>query len=192
MTATAGCQWLSDYDDGTTTVSRTEGFATFSGPGEIDEVAGTYRGVAIGDPPSVIRRVFGAQRPAGEYESFGPFRYPEGGYDGPWVLQFGDYDPFGPTLRSYDVVFVFKGRHGLGAFVVVEPGTVTARGVRIGDALETAGEAYPELECGTVNENTEYVKYPACEGKLGLSRFIWFGGDPIKSITVSTHSFGGL
>src|SRR5687768_8807682 len=163
-----GCQFLGNFeDDGTTTVSRTEGFKTFAGPGTIDEIAGTYRAVGIGDPVSAVRRVFGPQRSAGDYEPHSPLRHPEGGgYDGPSVLQFGDYDPFGPTLRYYDVVFFFKGREGVGAFEVVEPGTTASRGVRIGDPLAAADEAYPELECGTVNEDTEYERYPACAGKL--------------------------
>lgn len=186
-----GCQsFLESTDDGTTTVSRTEGFRTFASPGEIDENAGAYRGVSFGDPVRAIKQVFGEQRPAGEYERGTPFRYPDGGTYGPWVLQFGDYDPFGPTLRYYDVVFTFKGRHGLGAFEVVEPTAGTRKGVRIGDPLERADAAYPELRCGTVNEDTDYEEYPACTGKLGPGRFIWFGGDPIKSITMSTNNLG--
>jgi hypothetical protein len=182
-----GCQWeIDSTDDGTTTVSRTEGFTTFPSPGEIDENAGTYRGVGFGDPIRVVKRVFGEQRPAGEYEPGTPFRYPEGGHFGPSVMQFGDYDPFGPTLRYFDVVFTFKGRQGLGAFEVVEPVASTRRGVRIGDPLERADAAYPQLQCGTVHE-----QYPACSGKLGPGRFIWFGGDPIKSITMSTNPLPG-
>jgi hypothetical protein len=188
----AGCQYFEDSGDGTTTLSRTEGFTAFAHPGQIDDNAGTYRGVGIGDPIRAIKRVFGVQRPAGDYEPGTPFRYPEGGYDGPWVMTFGDYDPFGPTLRYYDVVFTFKGRQGLGAFQVVEPGATTGRGVGIGDPLESVERAYPELRCGTVNEDTEYEEYAACTGKLGPSRFIWFGGDPIKSITMSTNSLGGV
>jgi hypothetical protein len=188
----AGCQYFEDSDDGTTTLSRIDGFTAFARPGEIDENAGTYRGVGLGDPIPAIKHVFGEQRPAGDYEPGAPFRYPEGGHDGPLVISFGDYDPFGPTFRYYDVVFIFKGRQGLGAFEVVEPGAATRRGVGIGDPLEAAERAYPELACGTVNEDTEYVEYPACAGKLGPGRFIWIGGDPIKSITMSTNSLGGV
>ena len=174
-----------------TTASRTEGFKTFSHPGRIDERAGTYRGVGLGDPVPAITQVFGPQRPASDYEAMAPFRYPEGGNYGPGVLQFGDYEPFGPTLRYYDVVFTFKGGQGLGAFEVVEPGASTGSGVRIGDPLERARAMYPTLLCGTVNKDTEYEEYAACSGKLGPRRYIWFGGDPIKSITMSTNPLPG-
>jgi hypothetical protein len=170
-----------------TTVSRTEGFTTFAQPGRIDERAGSYRGVGLGDPIPAIKRVFGEQRPAGDYEVMAPFRYPDGGYYGPPVLQFGDYEPFGPTLRYYDVVFTFKGAKGLGVFEVVEPGASTRRGVQVGDPLGSITHAYPELHCGTANKDTEYEPYPACAGEIDPGHFIWFGGDPIKSITMSTN-----
>jgi hypothetical protein len=90
------------------------------------------------------------------------------------------------------VAFIFKGRRGLGALEVVEPGARTQTGVQIGDPLERADVAYPKLRCGPVNKDTDYEEYPACTGKLGRDRFIWFGGDPIKSITMSTNDLGGL
>ena len=183
------------YDDTVgyegTTVSRTDGLTTFTKPGRIDEVAGTYRGVGIADSAAEVKRVFGEQRPTGDEEAGTPLRYPEGGDSGPWAIQFGDDDPFGPSFRYYDVAFDFSGVE-LGAFTVVEPGAVTARGIEIGDELEAAGAAYPELECGTVNEDTEYEPYPACSGKLAPARYVWFGGDPIKSVAISTHELGGL
>lgn len=185
-----------EYDDTAgyegTTLSRTEGFKTFERPGEIDEVAGTYRGVGIGDSLAAVKRVFGEQRPAGDEEAGTPLRYPDGSDDGPWVIQFGKDDPFGPTLRYHDVVFYFRGAEELGAFEVVESGATTRRGVEIGDPLERAEGAYPELHCGIVNEDTDYTEYPACTGRLAASRYIWIGGDPIKSMSLSTHVFGGL
>jgi hypothetical protein len=36
------------------------------------------------------------------------------------------------------------------------------------------------------------VRYPACTGRVAASRHIWFGGDPIRSIALSTHPFGGV
>lgn len=174
-----------------TTLSRTKGLETFTQPGRVDEAAGTYRGVGIGDSVSAVHRVFGEQQPMGEDEAGTPLRYPNGGDNGPWVIAFGPYDPFGPSFRYYDVAFDFKGAE-LGAFVVVEPGATTSRGVQIGDPLERAESAYPELRCGTVNEGTEYEPYPACEGQLSADRYMWLGGDPITSIALSTHEFGGL
>jgi hypothetical protein len=175
-----------------TTLSRTEGFKTFSQPGQIDERLGTYRGVGLGDPMPAIRRVFGEQRPAGDYEAMTPFRYPEGYYDGPTVVQFGDYEPFGPTLRYYDVVFTFKGGRALGEFEVVEPGAGTRKGVRIGDPLEAVERRYPELRCGTVNENSDYPEFRACTGRLRSGHVIWFGGDPINAIAMSTNPLPGV
>jgi hypothetical protein len=62
----------------------------------------------------------------------------------------------------------------------------------VGDPLDQAKRAYPGLRCGVVNEDTEYVRYPARTGRVAASRHIWFGGDPIRSVALSTHRFGGI
>jgi hypothetical protein len=174
------------------TVSRATGFPPFEQPGSIDEAAGTYRGVGIGDSGRAVRSVFGPQRPMGEGEPATPLEAPDDELYGPAVITFGDYDPFGPILRYPDVVFMFKGRRGVGAFILIERGAQTGRGVAVGDGLDEARRAYPELRCGVVHEGTEYVPYPACTGRVAASRYVWFGGDPIRSIALSTHRFGGL
>jgi hypothetical protein len=135
-----------------TTVSRTTGFASFERPGSIDEVAGTYRGVGIGDSVGAIRRVFGPQRPMGEGESATALEAPAEEDYGPHVITFEPHDPFGPILRYPDVVFVSKGRQGVGAFVVVEREAQTSRGIAIGDPLDRAESAYPDLRCGVVTK----------------------------------------
>jgi hypothetical protein len=175
-----------------TTVSRTTGFPSFERPGSVDEVAGTYRGVGIGDSPDAVRSVFGPQRPMGEGEAATALEAPDEDDHGPRVISFEPQDPFGPILRYPDVVVIFKGRQGVGAFVLVEPEAETSGGIAIGDPLNQAKSAYPSLRCGIVNEGTEYVRYPACTGRIAASRHIWFGGDPIRSIALSTHPFDAV
>ena len=62
--------------------------------------------------------------------------------------------------------------------------------MRIGDSLDEVRERYPGLRCGIRNEGTEYVEYPYCTGKLGPGRYIWFGENPVKSITMATQVMG--
>ena len=74
-------------------------------------------------------------------------------------------------------------------FVTAE-GAQTREGVQIGDDLDAAESAYPQLECGTANEGTEYVQYPYCTGRVARGRHVWFGEDPIRSIVISRYPFG--
>ena len=63
--------------------------------------------------------------------------------------------------------------------------------VTIGDQLEPAEAAY-RLRCGTANEGSEYEHFPACTGKIARNRYVWFGGEPIRNVTLATTPPGGL
>jgi hypothetical protein len=183
-----GCGSSDEAADETAMRSRTDGLRTFARPGRIDELAGTYRGVGISDSVRTVRRMFGEQRPMNPLgEPMTPLVTADDPYHGPTAMGFGPKDAFGPTLRYGHVVFVFNGRRGVGAFEVTEPKAHTLRGVAIGDPLERVTLAYPSLRCGDANES-----YPACTGRVAASRHLWFGGDPITTITLSTHRMAGV
>jgi hypothetical protein len=76
-------------------------------------------------------------------------------------------------------------RRGAWSFSVTAEGAATARGVGIGSELAQVKRTYEGLDCGTANEGTEYVQFPYCTGRVAEDRYIWFGEDPVKSITVS-------
>lgn len=63
---------------------------------------------------------------------------------------------------------------------------VTAGGL-VGDSLAEASRAYA-LHCGQTSGAPEYREWPYCVGELSSGRFVWFGEDPIRSITVSETS----
>ena len=48
---------------------------------------------------------------------------------------------------------------------------------------------FPGFRCGIRNQNTEYVEYPYCTGRVG-GHFVWFGEDPIASVTISSTRLG--
>jgi hypothetical protein len=54
----------------------------------------------------------------------------------------------------------------------------------VGDTLDEAKAAYPELECGD-RPAGEFATYRYCSGRTAEQRHIWFGGDPITTIGVS-------
>ena len=67
----------------------------------------------------------------------------------------------------------------------------TARGVGIGDTLAYARRRYPQLRCDVVNQGTEYVAFPACRARIAPRRYLGFGQNPIRSISLMTVSFDG-
>ena len=158
----------------------------------IDEERGSYRGVALGDPPQAMYRVFGEKAPAEENEPTIPasLRAGDPSY-GPWHIPYGGLGR-GRTAhyRYAEAVFAFH-RDELIWFETIEPGAATSAGVAIGDPLRRVERAYARAICGTAGGG-EYGEYPACVVKLGARRSIWFGGDPVASITVGAVPLVGV
>ena len=170
--ALAGCTWVGDRP---------------AGPHHrvIDEYAGTYKGVALGDSTQTVLDVFG--RPG---ETTGPST-PLGSdfYDGGPLMQ---RNPPGyirkPTLLRYDDVAFLSTptRYGVHSIVIDDPQAATQAGVGIGDPLAKAKKAYPTLRCTEEQDGGEYSPDPAkCTGRVADGRFIWFGNDPIRMIALS-------
>ena len=164
----------------------------------IDENLGTYRGVGIGATPAAVRRALGPKPFARPWtEPLSPTRagsYAETG--GPNVLR----PPCRPTtprrggpprlrvLRYPQVSFVFcDGR--VFAVMVIERHARTRAGLGIGDELEDARMMYPDVRCGEAASG-DVGRYPFCVARLRPRRSLWFGQDPIASITISTTRFG--
>ena len=157
----------------------------------IDERAGTYGGVGIGDTKEEMFRVFGKRKEVDHSEPALPTGAPEDASAPTYIPS--------TTFYAYpDVSFWFDDRppgfaehwEGPGAgkiegFDITSPGARTLHGIEVGDDLDEAREAYPGLECGTANENSDYVEYPYCTGQIAPERFVWFGGDPVDTITVA-------
>ena len=163
----------------------------------IDESRATYRGVGIGASPDVVRRVMGNKAFARRDEPWAPVG--SGSFadvGGPTVLA----PPCRPTalaaagtsrfqiLHYREASFVFcDGR--VFALMVTDPRARTQAGLRIGDRLEDARSLYPGLRCGEAPSG-DVGRYPYCVGRLQPRRSLWFGQNPIASITVSSTRFG--
>jgi hypothetical protein len=163
----------------------------------IDENRGAIGGVRIGASKADVRRVFG---------SYGahPRAYPsepsdvadEGDTGGPWSVVTGPHH-LGPggrrgeqvTLRYPGVAFYVHEDRVFG-FLASAPAARTVRGVRVGDRLARAHAAYPRLECEPASRGeTTATQAASCSGTLPSGRSVYFGGDPIRSITVMERPF---
>ncbi len=155
-------------------------------PRVVDETRGSYRGVRLGDRPRRVRATLGEPPARGGGAPLGEDFYEIGG---PTSSQ--PPPRIGPiTAYRYRGLLLEMTSQGVYAFTITDGDAETGRGVGIGDSLGTVRRAYPGLECGTANEGSEYVTFPYCGGRLTPGRYVWFGQDPIRSITVAVTPLG--
>ena len=152
-------------------------------PARVDERRGTYRGVGLGSTRRQSARELGPSR-AGPNEPFQPLR--EQG------LAIG-IPPAPQTPRALGIESIWRFRQvamvtdrGRAWMIVVSASDARTRaGVGVGDTLATVRSAYSRASCGVANEGTEYVSYPYCSLRVARHRYLWFGYDPVRSLTMS-------
>lgn len=172
VVAGAGCGWI--------------GSGGPTGPRQrsIDELAGSYKGVALGDPKAAAIGVFGQpvsttgpSVPIGsDWTDGGPLfqRNPPG------------YDKKPAMLRYDGVAFLSTPTPaGIHSIVIDDPRAATQKGVGIGDPLADAKRTYPSLRCEKGHPLGESYSAAHCSGRLAHDRYIWFGNDPIEIIALS-------
>jgi hypothetical protein len=158
---------------------------------QIDERAGTVAGVGIGASKARVEARLGRyQRPATAYPT-APTDRNEEQTAGPWSVVTGPHH-LGPggkrgeqvTLRYKGAaLFVFRDR--VFGFMISAGNARTGRGVQVGDGLDAAKKAYPTVRCeGSSSSDTSATQAASCAGFLRKNRWIYFGGDPIRSITL--------
>lgn len=74
------------------------------------------------------------------------------------------------------------------AFQVTANEARTLRGVTVGNDLDSVQSLYRSFDCDEV-QTGDRGSQPLCTGTVSAGRHVWFGEDPIGSITVSTTAF---
>jgi hypothetical protein len=166
-------------------------------PRAIDEVRGSIDDVGLMASKRDVAGALGPySRPVSAYPSV-PADSDDEKTAGPWSVDTGPHH-LGPggrhgeqvTLRYPGVAFYVL-RDRVFGFVTTSDGSRTQRGVAVGDPLAHARRSYPHLDCsGAISSDTSAEQAPSCSGFVGKGRHRWiyFGGDPIRSITVMEHS----
>jgi hypothetical protein len=157
----------------------------------VDWRHGSYEGIALrSSTTSLIKRLGrpirrGANEPAspiGEdyYEIGGPtsFSSPGTAYSKDTVLRFKRRSFFATNRRVY-------------GWVTTSGRAQTPEGVGVGDSRDLVSKRYPQADCLTANEGSEYVTFPLCEVRACSGRLLAFGGDPIKSVWLVAQSIRG-
>ena len=164
----------------------------------LDERRGAIHGVGLGASKAEVRARFGDYGTKPEPYPIEPLEVDEEeGSGGPWSVATGPHH-VGPgglggeqvTLRYRGASFFVRNDRVFG-FMVTDPDAQTLRGMSVGDDLAEVKEAYPELGCEPESQGDTTAPQKAhCAGRAKQGRFVYFGGDPVESITVMERSFG--
>jgi hypothetical protein len=99
--------------------------------------------------------------------------------------------PFLPSDSALDTAytdanFTYVNDH-VSSISVYGQGARTVLGVQLGDPLATVRRTYLRVRCLARRAGTD-PEDPGCEVSAGPHRFLYFSGDPISVITMSTHA----
>lgn len=147
----------------------------------LDERTGAYRGVRFGTSADAVIRMFG--EPA-RTPGFAPAGQSPPDVGVPQSI------PGPGELLKYDDVAFLTGPRGVYALIVADVGATTQRGVSVGHRMDEGRGEYG-LECIDVAGGESPLGqefYPSCRADLEGGVRIWFGHDPIRSITLLSIS----
>jgi len=160
----------------------------------VDE-QGRYRGISIGDRRSAVIARHGRSLRSPRNDDSGPIGSDEDGTPGNWRPP----GPDGGRVTPGDVAYresaylVEQRRRDPRAygFIVTDPRAQTLKGVGVGDTLAFAVKRYPQMRCDVVGPANEAVRpqFPACRARVAPRRYLGFGQNPIRSITLMTVPF---
>jgi len=142
---------------------------------------GTWRGVGIGSTRRQVIRRLGRIKQGDPFAPLGADSFDVGA---PPTPRNPPGTGLGQVWRGRN--FVMTADRGRAWILLVSArGTKTGKGVGVGDSLADVKKAYPKLRCGTANEGAEWPEVEYCQGPVARGRRVWFGGDPVQSVTVS-------
>jgi hypothetical protein len=89
-----------------------------------------------------------------------------------------------PDVYGYRGYAFLVGEDGVYSLTVTVAGASTERGVGVGDLLASVRDAYPDARCGEYDYGASGYSYPWCQTLVG-GNVVFFGDDPVRSITVT-------
>jgi hypothetical protein len=160
----------------------------------VDERRGRLRGVSFGDSVPEVRARLG--EPTDDADGF----FPEGadftgppGIPSPASDQGSRVPP--DNLHYEDTAYLVSPTVGVFSMAILADGARTRAGVGIGDELDNVGERYRRVDCGEAIAGEplfgdDYPTYEWCRAIVGDIR-VFFGGDPIESVTLTSYEPAG-
>lgn len=154
--------------------------------GVIDEETGSYRGVALGAPESVVIRELGTPARAGRNEYAVPDVLEGSVYAGAsWNCE----GEFGKVIAYRDVAFtIVDGR--VCSTYVGGGGWSTSGGIRAGDSIEAVKGRFGEDACAKVTRDDPFYAQWECDARLPSGIRIHFGTDPVTGVEIASPRSG--
>ena len=141
--------------------------------GNIIERDASYRGIHLGMRSETVAVLLGAPLPR---------------HDDPYVDS-RDLPPFLPADTPADFVYpdvdMTFVHDRVSSMTVFGQGAATTRGVAIGSPLAQVRTAYPAARCLAARKGVD-PEAAGCQVTLGRGRYLYFGGDPIALIVLSS------
>jgi hypothetical protein len=149
-------------------------------------------GVEFGDSGLDVLRKVGA--PTDEADSFFPSHVRWTGPSSILMPPSDERDRTPPAMLHYrNYAYAISPTTGVFAMATFAPDARTDAGVGIGDSLVRVDEVYERVECGEAmrgeSPTGNHDMYQWCRTQVGDVR-LFFGGDPIESITVANTELG--
>lgn len=144
----------------------------------VDERGGSLGGVRFGAATSEVRARLG--EPSDGEDGF----FPAGTrYTGPPSIPAPAGDRRPAALHFGETAYLVSASAGVFSMATVAEGARTRAGVAVGDPLARVRERYGRVRCGEARRSGA-AGYAWCRALVGPVR-VFFGGDPIASITLT-------
>jgi hypothetical protein len=148
----------------------------------VDERSGSYRGVALGTRRQETLDTLGPAPSWTPNDSIAPLEEDWVDIGAPNTIPSSG----APDTLRYPHLSVLLDNGRVTAMVIAETGAESLGGVGVGDDLDDARKAYPGLACGDAAAGDAGATFPYCSVKLGAKRWLRFGEDPVRSITIAS------
>jgi len=144
----------------------------------VDERRPSFRGVGFGSSSAEVERRLGEGDRSDGFAPAGRLPSDAG-------VPLGLPNPVGveherPELRRYDDSAFLLLQDRVYAMMLTGAAVETSRGVGIGDSIDEVRRRYDDVRCAEVPGGGTY---PSCQARIRARRFVFFGGDPIRSVT---------
>jgi hypothetical protein len=152
----------------------------------VDPVQGSVDGVRLGDTRQEVEAKLGDAPPWNDEQSMAPLEEDWAEIGAPSSMQMTGK----PYALRYPHTSVTLEDGRVVELVTAERGATTPAGIGVGAELASVRRAYPSLRCYDAPVAGGHGSYPACTGRLAQGRWLWFGQDPIRSISLASKRQG--
>ena len=157
----------------------------------VDWRKGTYEGIVLGSSSAALIARLGRPDKRGTDEPFEPIGQDYYDIGGPTSFRMPGSGPSKDEVLRFKERAFFATDGRIAGWVTTSKRAETPEGVGAGDSRDLVKRRYPNANCYTANERSDYPTFPLCEIRACHGRLLAFGGDPIKSVWLIAQTTKG-